>query len=50
LKQLQRSLRVAGVVPVSGGDVGVAVQAQQTEYVRIHEASRKPKLLPPMNR
>ena len=31
LKQLERALRVAGVVTVGGGDVGVAVQAQQAD-------------------
>jgi hypothetical protein len=31
LKQLQRPLRVAGVVAVGGGDVDVAVQAQQAD-------------------
>jgi hypothetical protein len=31
LKQLERALRVAGVVPVGGGDVGVAVQAQEAD-------------------
>jgi len=30
-KQLQRALRVAGVVAVSGGDVRAAVQAQQAD-------------------
>ena len=31
LKQLERPLRVAGVVAVGGGDVDVAVQAQEAD-------------------
>ena len=43
LKQFQRPLRVAGVVTVGGGDVGVAVQAEQADgqaAQRGHHAGR----------
>jgi hypothetical protein len=33
LKQRERALGVVGVVPAGGGDVGVAVQAQETDDV-----------------
>ena len=36
LKQLERALRVAGVVAVGGGDAGVAVQAQQADGQAAH--------------
>ena len=43
LKQRERALRVAGVVAVGGGDVGVAVDAEQADgqaAQRGHHAGR----------
>jgi hypothetical protein len=45
LNELERALRVAGVVTVGGGDVGVVAQAQEADgeaAQRRHDAGRVP--------